>query len=145
MRFRYSFEKIVELKTNEKTQAEWMLSKAIGKLREEESSLEQLQDQKNSLYHTLLDSSTKRTTISQIMLIQDYLEHLGQQISVKHQEVRCAEAVVSNQRDSLTEKMIEEKVWTKSREKAYDKFTLELRKKEQEELDDITTTRRVKP
>ena len=37
--FRYSLQKIVDLKKNEKTQAEWILSHAMGVLQEEEHSL----------------------------------------------------------------------------------------------------------
>ncbi|MEC0268507.1 flagellar export protein FliJ, partial [Paenibacillus anseongense] len=39
MQFRYSFQQIVDLKNNERTQAEWILSEAMGQLRNEETNL----------------------------------------------------------------------------------------------------------
>ena len=36
MRFRYPLQKLVDLKTNQKEQAEWMLSEAIADLQREE-------------------------------------------------------------------------------------------------------------
>ncbi|MGV2795025.1 flagellar export protein FliJ, partial [Clostridium perfringens] len=38
MRFRYVYQKVVDLKSNEKTQAEWMLSAAVGILQAEQYS-----------------------------------------------------------------------------------------------------------
>ena len=42
MRFRYSLQKIVDLKANETKQAEWLLSDAVGRLSEAEHSLQEL-------------------------------------------------------------------------------------------------------
>ncbi|GJM75556.1 hypothetical protein HMSSN036_77720 [Paenibacillus macerans] len=42
MKFRYVYQKVLDLKSNEKTQAEWMLSAAVGELQSEQRSLEQL-------------------------------------------------------------------------------------------------------
>jgi flagellar FliJ protein len=143
LRFRFPFEKIVDLKSNEKTQAEWMLTSAISTLRNEETSLQQLQEQRHSLYNSMLNSSTQRTSISRIKAMHDYMEHLDQQIYEKNQDVSSAEAAVSVQRDSLSEKIVDEKVWCKSRAKAYTKFVMETRKREQAELDDLTAVRRL--
>ena len=41
-KFRYAYQKIADLKTSEKTQAEWLLSSAVGKLHTEEDSLNRL-------------------------------------------------------------------------------------------------------
>ena len=38
-KFRYAYQKIADLKTSEKTQAEWLLSTAVGMLHTEEDSL----------------------------------------------------------------------------------------------------------
>lgn len=38
MRFHYTFQKVVDLKGNEKTQAEWMLSTALGELQAQEKA-----------------------------------------------------------------------------------------------------------
>lgn len=49
MRFHYTFQKVVDLKGNEKTQAEWMLSSALGELQAQEKSLDELIGQRSTL------------------------------------------------------------------------------------------------
>jgi flagellar FliJ protein len=127
MKFRYSFQQIVNLKNNEKTQAEWVLSEAIGRLRSEETSLFQLSEQKSELHNQISSTSAGCTTISNMLLLQSYMDHLDQQILKKHEEIQVAQH--------------DEKVWTKAREKAYNQFKVLAGRKEQQALDEITTNR----
>lgn len=45
MKFQFPLQKIVDLKGNEKTQAEWILSQALSTLREEEQFLHELNEE----------------------------------------------------------------------------------------------------
>lgn len=141
MRFRYAFQKIVDLKTNEKTQAEWVLSGAVGKLREEESSLTTLFSEKDEVSNQLIDSTRQRTTASELVHYQMYIDHLEDRIRRKTADVRHAETAVVERRQELSSKMVEEKVWTQAREKAYRQFQALQLKKEQEVLDDLASSR----
>ncbi|TXK70181.1 flagellar export protein FliJ [Paenibacillus sp. N3.4] len=141
MNFRYSFQQIVDLKNNERTQAEWILSEAMGKLRNEETSLHGLFEQKNNLHHQMADASGNSVTISQMMLMQNYMNHMDQQIVRKHQDVKQAQHVVDKKQEHLSERMIDEKVWTKAREKAFHQFQSVVAKKEQDSLDEMATNR----
>lgn len=141
MRFQYSFQKIVDLKTNEKTQAEWVLSEAIGKLRAEEHSLTELQQAKEEMADELHRASVSRTTISELKLMQSFLDHMDQQIHAKHQDVQLAKTQVQLRQDHLTDKMLEEKVWTKAKEQAFGRFQSLMLKKEQEQMDEMATNR----
>ncbi|WP_028550424.1 flagellar export protein FliJ [Paenibacillus sp. UNC451MF] len=141
MRFRYAFQKIVDLKTNEKTQAEWLLSQAIGKMREEESSLSELHEAKDGIYEELYQVSTKKATISQMMLLQQYVEHIDQQIVLKNHDLMQAKEAVHAKQDILAGRVLEEKVWSKAKEKAYQRFTVNVLKKEQDQLDEMATNR----
>ncbi|WP_284639041.1 flagellar export protein FliJ [Paenibacillus silviterrae] len=141
MRFHYTFQKIVDLKTNEKTQAEWVLSEAMGRLRQEQSSLSELQQAKDKLSEELLRASESRTTISELKLMQGYLEHMDQCIHAKHQDVQKAQSQVQLKQEHLTDKMLEEKVWTKAKEQAFTRFTATMLKKEQEQMDEMATNR----
>jgi flagellar FliJ protein len=144
MRFRYPFQKLLDLKTNEKTQAEWMLSEAIGILRQEESTLSELYEARNQVNSRMADVSAGLTTVSQLKLLQDYAEHLDQQIMRKNRDVRQAQHLVHEKQQHLSAKMIEEKIWTKAKDKAYAQFVSAVLKKEQEEMDEIAMTRRVR-
>ncbi|MBP1156007.1 MULTISPECIES: flagellar export protein FliJ [unclassified Paenibacillus] len=141
MRFRYTFQKIVDLKTNEKTQAEWVLSQAIVKLREEESSLDRLENAKQEMQEELYKVSGTRTTVSNLMLLQSFVDHIDVCIKDKHQDLSTAKTNVQIKQDDLTGKMLEEKVWTKAKEKAYQKFSSGVLKIEQDQLDEMATSR----
>ncbi|MEI7027332.1 flagellar export protein FliJ [Paenibacillus sp. y28] len=141
MKFKYSFQKLVDLKANEKSQAEWMLSKAIGKLNEEESSLQGLQAEKTSTHERMLGTAERKATISEMIAAQHYMQHLDHRIQQKRQEVHRAQNEVSQKQVFLSEKMLQEKVWNKAKERAYESFVGKIRKQEQEELDEIATVR----
>ncbi|MBC8079122.1 MAG: flagellar export protein FliJ [Gorillibacterium sp.] len=141
MRFRYSFQKIVDLKSSEKTQAEWILSTAVHRLREEEASLSMLQGEKLDLQNQITDRAVNQTTVSELILFQNYLSHIDGRIVGKRTDIRSAEKHVSERREQLSVKMTEEKIWAKAREKAKTVHTAEELKKEQEVLDEIAVTR----
>jgi flagellar FliJ protein len=141
MNFRYSFQQIVDLKNNERTQAEWILSEAMGQLRNEETSLHGLFEQKENLHNEMEHVSSTSVSISQMLMIQSYMNHVDQQIARKHKDVKHAQHVVLKKQEHLSERMIDEKVWTKAREKAYNQFQSFVAKKEQDTLDEMATNR----
>ena len=138
MRFRYPLQKIVDLKSTEKNHAEWMLSRALGTLRNEQSALRELMEERERVWEQLAESSV-RTTVSQMKLLQEYADHLDRRIRRK-----SAEANVAEKQNVLAEKMKEEQVWTKVKQKAYEQFVMTVRKKEQDQLDEIALTRSVR-
>lgn len=141
MHFRYAFQKIVDLKSNEKTQAEWILTQAIGKMREEESSLSELFSAKDEMVEQLQSASAHKATISQLMMMQQYVDHLDHQIILKNKDLEQAQRVVSVKQNDLAGKMMQEQVWSKAKEKALQRFTSNMLKKEQEQLDEMATNR----
>jgi flagellar FliJ protein len=64
-------------------------------------------------------------------------------IRLKSRDVEGARTDVTDKQFVLSGKMMEEKVWTKAKEKAQLQFTAILMKKEQEELDEIALNRRI--
>jgi flagellar protein FliJ len=144
MRFRYTFQKIVDLKNNEKTQQEWMLSSAVGKLKEEESTLSELERQKLELQREIQSTSADRTKVSDLMVYQSYMSHIDTQIVKKNGDVRNAQSRVVKQQEALSAKMVEEKIWSNAREKAKQVYLTGALKKEQESLDEIATNRHKK-
>lgn len=141
MKFRYSFQKIVDLKNNERNQAEWVLSKAIGTLKNEETRLSVLFDSRNEVYAQLASASEEKTTISQMMLMQSYVDHIDQQIAKKRGDIQVAQSIVINKQEKLSEKIQDEKVWNKARETAFTRYKSFNEKKEQDALDEMATNR----
>ncbi|MGN7356011.1 flagellar export protein FliJ [Paenibacillus sp. SAF-054] len=141
MRFKYAFQKIVDLKTNEKTQAEWMLSSAIGVLQAEEKSLGELLDNRERMANQLQLAAEQRAPVSKIREYQMYVEHLEQCIERKHTDVHQANAEVELKKSQLSHKVLDEKVWLKSRDKAKSSFQKSMLLREQSELDEMATVR----
>lgn len=141
MKFRYHFQKVVDLKSNEKTQAEWMLSTAIGKLQTEEKHLLQLLNDKKELIDVIQSATESRASVSSLQEMQRYVHHLDECISRKSSDVRHAEVNVQRNQTFLNGKMMDEKVWLGARDKAKIKFQQEMLLREQNDLDEMATVR----
>lgn len=145
MAFQYSLQKIVDLKNNERTYAEWLLSVALGKLQDEEATLSELYEERERLYSLQQSASQHSTTISTLMMLQHYSKHVDQLISRKNEDIWRAQSDVTHQQESLSLKMLDEKVWNKAREKAWVHHIAASAKKEQNELDEVAALRHIHP
>lgn len=141
MKFHYNFQKVVDLKGNEKTQAEWMLSTAIGELRAEEKSLEELHEQRASLMAELQMAAESCTGMAKIRELQNYIDYTDQCIARKHADIHRAHKQVETRQGQLNDKMLDEKVWLKARDKALMLFQQNMLLREQNELDEMATVR----
>ncbi|CAM4342148.1 flagellar export protein FliJ [Paenibacillus phoenicis] len=141
MKFRYVYQKVVDLKSNEKTQAEWMLSAAIGQLQSEQRSLEQLLEEKANTAAVIAAEAESTASMIKLQELQRYMDFLDQAIERKLADIRAAEVNVEHKKTILKGKMLDEKVWLKAKEKAMDKFRHEMLLREQNELDEMATVR----
>ncbi|MNW23614.1 flagellar biosynthesis chaperone [compost metagenome] len=141
MKFRYSFQKVVDLKSNEKSQAEWMLSSAVGQLQCEEQTLQQLMAEQQRVFMGIQQAAEQCVSLSTIQELQSYINHLNQCIARKQMDVQHAQENVNSKKVVLTDKMLDEQVWLKAREKAKVRFQQELLLQEQNELDEMATVR----
>ncbi|RCX21308.1 flagellar FliJ protein [Fontibacillus phaseoli] len=141
MRFRYVYQKVVDLKTNEKTQAEWMLSEAVGILQAEQHSLEQLLEERSRTYFALQTEMENKASMIKLQELQRYMDYLEQSIDRKMGDVHRAEVNVDNKKVALNGKMLDEKVWLKAKEKAMEKYQHVMLLREQNELDEMATVR----
>ncbi|WP_458462135.1 flagellar export protein FliJ [Paenibacillus sp.] len=141
MKFRYHFQKVVDLKSNEKTQAEWMLSTAIGKLQTEEEHLIQLLNDRSNLVVRIQSATESTASVNSLQEMQRYVHHLDECISRKNSDVKHAQVNVQRNQTFLNGKMIDEKVWLGARDKAKINFQQEMLLREQNDLDEMATVR----
>lgn len=141
MKFRFPLQKIVDLKGNEKTQAEWLLSQALSKLRDEEQFLQELNDEISRQQERLSRSSENPIPIVDIQFIQAYIIHLKKQIEHKRVDVQNAQVNVQGKQSILMDRSVDEKVWIKAREKALNLFIATSLKKDQQDMDEMASTR----
>ncbi len=141
MKFRFPLQKIVDLKGNEKTQAEWLLSQALSTLREEEKFLQVLNEEIVKQQEQLGRSSESPIPIIDIQFIQVYITHLERQIERKQIDVQEARTNVEGKQSLLMDRSIDEKVWMKAREKAMNIYTATSLKKEQLDMDEMASNK----
>ncbi|KAA9006392.1 flagellar export protein FliJ [Paenibacillus spiritus] len=139
--FHYSFQKVVDLKGNEKTQAEWMLSSALGELQAQEQSLGELKRQRSELMDALLNAAEQKTPVAKICEMQNYVDYLDACIARKLGDISRAHKQVQEKQDHLSSKVLDEKVWLKARDKAKLAFQQDMNLREQNELDEMATVR----
>lgn len=141
MKFQYPLQKILDLKNNERTQAEWMLSAALTELNTEQKQLDDLLKSKEQLGRILTEASLSSAKISEIVNIQQYISFVDRQIEAKDEDVKIAKHRVNHRKTQLNDKLVDEKIWDKAKEKAYSVHRAFVQKKEQEQLDDFATMR----
>ncbi|MFC5702133.1 flagellar export protein FliJ [Cohnella faecalis] len=141
MRFRYSMQKIVDLKGSEKSMAEWEYAASLGRLRAEEERLEQLLNERESVESRLVAASSEPIPLSELLTLQQYIDVLNERIRRQRNGVETAADQAGECRNRLKDRMVDEKVWLNAREKALVRFRTEWLAKEQNELDEIAITR----
>ncbi|MFB9329699.1 flagellar export protein FliJ [Paenibacillus aurantiacus] len=144
-KFKYAYQKIVDLKASEKSQAESVLSAAIGKLQAEEASLSELIAERSAWMDQLQDAASGGTSLAELLDMQRYVDYIDSRITHKQADIRKAQREVELSRSKLTEKMQDEKVWLKAKDKALHQYRAVMMLQEQNELDEIATVRYVAP
>ena len=140
-KYRYPYQKIVDLKSSEKTQAEWLLAAAIGRLEQEERTLARLQEELAAWHVRMLNEAEAGASLAELQMMQSYVEYLNAAIRKQQENVRHAFAEKERRREALADRMIDEKVWLKAKERSFHDFRLAQQRAEQNELDEIASVR----
>ncbi|MCI3919024.1 flagellar export protein FliJ [Paenibacillus sp. TRM 82003] len=141
MKFMYSFQKVLDVKTNEKKQAEASLAQAVGLLSSAEQELSELMLAKYRMQQQLVDQAASGGTMAEMISGQQYVNHLEERIQLTKRKLLEAEKRVNELRGFLTDRTVDEKVWLKAKEKAQASFRLEVERRAQHELDEMATVR----
>ncbi len=121
--------------------AEWEYAAAMNRLREEEEKLARIRAERREIEERLTQAAAGRVTLSELTSLQAYLEVVDARIERQAADVSAAEARVRERQGKLAEKAVEEKVWLKAREKAYEAFQYISLAKQQNELDELASIR----
>jgi len=134
-------QKVVDLKSSEKSMAEWAYAAALGRLSREEEALRALLFEREAVEAQLTEAASVRITLAELASVQYYLDALEARIRRQRQDVKAAEAQVLAKRNGLVEKSVDEKVWLNARESALEIFKYDWLRKQQNELDEIAMIR----
>jgi flagellar FliJ protein len=141
MAFRFPLQKVVDLKSNQKAQAEWGLAKALARAREEEKALRELERNRQSLRDRLDESARKPVCAGELAEIERCIRLLDDRILSKRADLERALKAVDASRQHLVERTLDEKVWLRARERALERYRAFMLKKEQQEIDEIALLR----
>lgn len=144
MRFHYPLQKIVDLRTNQRTQAEWVLSEAMNLFQQEQETQQRLYEQLEGIQHEMDQVIKEASSISKIQLLQENIIFLQNQLVEQQERVKMSEQLIGKSQQNLTNKMQDEKVWTTTKDKAHVRFVSNLLKKEQQEMDEMAGMRHLR-
>jgi flagellar FliJ protein len=141
MSFRYPLQKIVNLKGSEKSMAEWEYAASLGRLRKEEERLEHLHQERRDVEQALQETSVRPTPLTRLTMLQRYIDVVDERIRQQYEGVHSAASQVKMRQGQLNDKVVDEKVWLKARDRALERFRNDKLAKEQNELDEIAIVR----
>lgn len=138
-KFRYSMQSILNIKMKLETQAKQEFSAARAALDEEERKLSALFDRKNGyekMARKLLEGVLNLRRIEEnkaaIRCMEDYIVQQKQNVAEAERKLEIA-------RQHLAEVMMERKTHERLREKAFEEFLIEEKRRESKEIDQLTS------
>jgi len=140
-KFHYPFQKILDLKENEKEFAQIQMAEAI---KQQEASL-----QKNQvIYEKIVEAETlikqkqqEGINIFELRMLEDYLIQLKEQLIFAQRELKQMESHVVRTQSDLRVKVQEEKTWINIKNQKQSQFDEQVRLSEQSFFDEMATTR----
>jgi flagellar FliJ protein len=141
MIYTFPLQKILDLKTNQTSQAKWLLQSANQHLKIEEQHLNGMIEVRRDVEHQIEQLYSNGSQVSQFVVLNDYLNHVDSTIHHQNQQVKQAETKVNSCREDLTQLQQQEKMWNKLKEKRVRQHLVELRREEQKNLDEISSHR----
>jgi flagellar FliJ protein len=139
MTYSFPYQKIVDLKSNQTSQAKWLFQSAMKLLKTEQEQLVEMIKEKEEIAERLSHLHETGSSVSELLIYQNYLFHIDSTINLQNNEVEKAESKVTTCRHDLTRYEAQEKVWHKLKEKRFRQYVVELNREEQKESDEISS------
>lgn len=140
-KFRYIYQKIVDLKSSEKSQQESILAQAVHHLSLEQQAYTALVQERQNTEQKMQQSTSNGVTLIELQHMQNYVGYIDEQLLKKMYDIERAQQIVQQKRSALVEAIKEEKIWLNAKENAKQKFLFEFEKIQQNELDEMATSR----
>ena len=139
-RFRFKLEPILKMRTEKTKEAKNALSIALRNRYKKEMEIDTLQNTKKEQ----LEKQLKTSKAQDMQIIKDYIINLDNQIEHKKREKEKLVEIENMRLYELNEAMKEEKIITKLREKKLEKHKLELKREEDNFLNEVATQQYIK-
>ena len=140
-RFQFPFQRILDVKENEKSQAQLEMAESLKVQVDLEHSLATLEQEVYSKRLRLEQRQLDGLSITDLLKEEEHIAYLERQLQQKKQQLNQIEEQLSEQKDTLASKVKEEKTWQSIKETRKEEFHRDMQILEQNELDDLTTVR----
>lgn len=138
-KFKFSMQKILDIKQKNREQEELSYAQLVQMIIEEEKQLAELENERQLLQEELLACQVNGISIVEIMNKQKYIEHLDYVIEKQIKKIKQYKEKLELKRQRLIEVKIEEKKYSRLREKKLYEYIMRDNKLEQIELDEIAS------
>lgn len=133
--FQFNLKKVLEVRSLEEGLAQDRLSLAQQKARKIEEHLEKLKEGQFDLYNYLREE--RNLSLEEIIQGRNFLYLQRQKINNEEKQLETQNKVVDQRRKEFLEKRKEREALEKLEEKEFNRYTNEILKYEQKELDEI--------
>lgn len=138
-RFRYSMQSILDIKSKMETQAKQEFGAASAALRAEEERLQRLFDRKSGYEQEAAVLLSGTLNLQKIGDNKRAIHCMDEYIAGQKQRIVIAERNLEKAREKLAEVMKERKTHETLKEKAFEQFLAEEKRREGKEVDELTS------
>lgn len=139
MKFKFSFQKVLEFKENEKDIAAEEYNTIQIRQMELQEQIDGLELVKEKAFDQYND--VHRKTIWEILEVQQGIDHVNRQVRMLEFQSQKIQQEAEHKHQVLIEKSKEAKMWNQWKEKSKDAFQRQLEQKEQAMLDEMAVLR----
>jgi len=134
MAYRFSYQKILDVKQIQEDQKSTEVVLARNELNKEKDTLSDLEDKKSKALN-----EEKATTENSADLLRhnSYVKQVNQTIEKQKKQIQKKDEMLSSKKDELLEASKSRKILDKLKESDLKKYNLEQNRKEQKEIDEI--------
>ncbi|WP_033541478.1 flagellar export protein FliJ [Planococcus sp. CAU13] len=139
--FNFRFQKILELKENEKGFAQIQMADAIKKEQAGYQKSMAITDKLQEAEHLKREKEQGGVNIAELRMLEMYINQLQKESAVTNRELEFLKGNVSRTQNHLQQKAQEEKTWDNLKEQELYKFQEEKKTQEQNFFDELASTR----
>ena len=141
MRFKFSYQKLLDIKKKQEDQKSLEVVAAEDVLNKAKINFERLKLKKGSILNQKFNKSTSPTTL---MLANSYVYKINNKLEAQKIKINKEETNLDKKRKELFEMTKSRKILDKLKESSFKKFMINETRKDQKEIDEISATISIK-
>ena len=141
MRFKFSYQKLLDIKKKQEDQKSLEVVAAEDVLKKAKVNFEKLKLEKGSILNQKFNKSTSPTTL---MIANSYVYKINNKLETQKIKINKEETNLDKKRKELFEMTKSRKILDKLKESSFKKFMINETRKDQKEIDEISATISIK-